>query len=146
MYQVQKPLERGRIRIRRSWAHATRTRPGPARFGSARARACGDVAHGPTLITIGMGEVDIYITQSPISYLMCQIRGKLKFSLQLKYIQHISHACISNIGSNVCVCVCVFCHIHLSCPYQCNLESNMLKQYNTAHIFEILVIEFNDLL
>ena len=58
----------------------------------------------------------------------------------------ISHVCISNIESNVCVCLCVFCHIHLSCPYQCNIESNMLKQYNTAHIFEILVIEFNDLL
>jgi len=37
--------------------------PNPAQFGSACVRVCGDVAHGPTLITIGMGGVDIYTTQ-----------------------------------------------------------------------------------
>jgi len=42
--------------------------PNPALFGSARARR--DVAHGPTLITIGMGEVGIYTTQPFISYLI----------------------------------------------------------------------------
>jgi len=42
----------------------------PNSASSARVRACGELAHGLTHITIRLGRVGIYITQSSFTYLI----------------------------------------------------------------------------
>jgi len=48
----------------------SRTQSGLIRFGSARARACRELAHDLTFITTGLEKVSIYTTQISFSYPM----------------------------------------------------------------------------